>query len=343
MVIKMMKNKKGIVFTILALIISSFILIMFFYIIEMPVDYGVDVTRMKIRTTNNFIDQSDDIVRTQAIISSKKAITTLINEIETDDFFPDFDLEFASCLTTGNFSSSSDCGDNTNLKELVEENLTTFLREHMGLDAEFEIRNVRLDQTNPWELEVHLDFTMKIEEELMSWRITESINESFTILGFKDPIKVNKDTSVSSYTPENDVINIGDRYKAINDEWMEVPSTLNSLVMNGNYFEYDLGISFLNRLKGNLTPSNLGIVSIEPIIIDGGNVVRSGSSSLDWHFWQNETPLGSTYGEYNFSSMLLPSRIAILGQTNLDTTIHGTIIPEDLASSANMSNSTYFN
>ena len=340
----MMKNKKGLVFTILALIISSFILVMFFYIIEMPVDYGVDVTRIKIRTTNNFIDQADDIVRTQAKISSRIAINTLIARIEsTNNFFPNFDEEFAKCLTTGEYGSGIGCGDNTNLKELIEENLTTFLREHVGIEADFEIRNVRLDQSNPWELEVHLDFIIRIEEELTSWRITESINESFTILGFKDPIKINKDISLIDYTPANSVINIGDRHKAINEDWTEVPSTLNSLVMNGNYFEYDLGISFLNRLRGNLTPSELGILSIEPIIIDGGNVVRSGSSSLDWHFWQEEEDPTIPYKEYNLSYMTNQQRITILGQPSLTGTIHGTIIPVSLAISANMSNSTYFN
>ncbi|MFP4567796.1 MAG: hypothetical protein ACLFN8_02535 [Candidatus Woesearchaeota archaeon] len=348
-----MNNKKGIVFTILALVISSFILIMFFYMIELPSDHSVEVTRMKVRTVNNFLGQADDLIRTQAVISSRQSINHMLREMYSDsDFLANFDDEFVNCLESGEFDGGTTCGPFSNLKELIEDNLSSFLSENVGLNADFLISDISLNQSMPWALDLFFSVNIVIEDDLFFWNITENISEQISVLGFKDPAQVVVDSSMSSHKPNNFVdipeIKMNKLYRNLSGDWLESPSTLSGLTRSGSYFESsDYGVSFLDRLRGNFTTSDLGIVSVYPVIYVGNSPFRSGASSLDWQYWQDDNNNfgGDSFGNYSFTD---PNQITemldILQIWNLtnERTIHDARIPVDLANAANMSDSSYF-
>ena len=353
MVIKKMKkiNKKAIVFTILALVISSFILIMFFYLMELPLDHKVDVTRTKIHTVNTFLSQSENIAKAQGIATSRQAINHLLKaSYQENKFIEDFEEQFKNCLETGTFTfettENRNCED-ANLKEKIETDLTNFLKTNTGIKPEFNISNIELTQfDNPWELIIKFNMNIQIKEEFFHWNVSYDIKQPFSIEGLKDPIQVAVHEDLKDYRPEfEEIITIeyNTQFKNITNDWTERPSTLNNITMDKKYFENTHSISYLNRLKGNLSKNYLGITRIQPTLYDEDNIIRSGSSNLDWHYWQDQYDDGLSYGIYNFTRT--QDKILVLdvpADHDLKNTIHKAIMPKYIAHQANASSETYF-
>ncbi|MCC7574475.1 hypothetical protein KO361_02695 [Candidatus Woesearchaeota archaeon] len=349
-------NKEGVVFTIVALVISSFILLLFFYIIELPLDHKVDVDRIKIVTANNFMFQAENIARAQAVVSSKEALSAMLEVMFVENsFVDDFDFEFVNCLEYGYFDlgGSNYCGDQANLKEKIEVDLYNFIRENTGLKVEFVVSDVFLNQSSPWLLDIHFLFNILMIEDDFSLNVSLNMSESFSIIGLKDPVHVVVDEVLVPLRVENFsdviIISVDEKYNHISPDFNEKASTFNELVVNQRFFEYNKSPSFLDRLRGNFSPSDLGITSVVlPIYSDPSDydtVIRSGSSSIDWHFWHNKL-VPDSYGEYVFSSQIDVATVLAIDISqpyNLTNTLHKSIVPVSLAEQANASGSTYFN
>jgi hypothetical protein len=353
-------RKDGVVFTIIALVISSFILILFFYMIELPVDHGVEVTRLKIHTINTFLSQSEDIVKAQAVASSKQAISSIISHMYDRNRFINigaafsFDEAFVACLEEGEYKWVANidvCGDNAHFKGFIEEELSSFLEENAGLSVDFTVSNIVLNQSTPWALDINFLLEMYLKEEGFSWNISMNVSESFSIIGFPDPMQAVVHSSMTGYRP--DLVNVSrikvNEFHRNFSGFSESSSTLNSLLKEKAYLEHSMAPSYLDRLRGNMSPSDLGIMTIVlPIYETPGDYtsspVRSGSSSLDWHFWQNYNNNILTYGIYNFTEYADMNNVLTLNYPfNLIDTIHNVIIPRPLAVEANVSGSSYFN
>ena len=341
-----LKNKKGIVFTVLALVISSFILIMFFYMIELPVDHGVDVTRTKIRSVNSFLNQIESLSKAQAVTSSTITLKNMTKYMFDNRFFfgDDFDDVFIGCL-----NGSKEEGFCDDFVEKIEKNLTKFLKENVGLNSNLTVDNINLKHSNPWTLNISFDLNILIEEEFYLWNLSLSLFEEFSIVGFKDPIHA---VSALYLRPDDyaniSVLNFNDNYRYI-DDWREEPSTLNILTRAGQYFESAVyGVSYLNRFRGDFTlPQDHGIVKVQYLLVEPGGPFEGdvGNTDLDWSFWANKDFNEGYIGVYNFTDL---GEITSILQVNpgsgfsLEKTINGTKIPKGLAVEANTSSDNYF-
>lgn len=346
------KNKKGIVFTVLATIIGFLVLVMFFYVFEAPLDQGVDTTRTKVRAVNNLFLQIQDISRAQAISSSKVSIENMIYEMhERTSFMSDFDEQFVSCLTNGFYTFNEDtvtCENEAYLKQIIEENLTSFIKQNIGLEAVLELSDIKLVQTDPWRLNISFSLKIEIVEERFGWNSTLRLSESFIITELKDPVEavMNSSQLSSVNLPWEDVTRIGrdSEFKKVTDDWKEKPSTLNRFVMEKKFFEnHTIGVSYLNRLRGNFTPDEHGIIRVVPTLYQGENELRSGSSNIDLYYYLDKH--GSVpHGKYFFTRG--PDAIEVLGISLVDPalkkTIHNAIVPVSMAVATNTSNEDYF-
>ena len=353
------KQKKGLIFTIVALVISVFLLLMFFYIMEVPLDKDVEVSTIKVKSANTFLHQVEDLAKAQAVASSRSAINTFLRSMhDQNQFLDDFDASFYRCLNTGSFSFSDghislegdsiSCGDEAFLKNKIEQDLASFARDNLGLDTNLRVSNFSLSQASPWDLEVSFDLEVELMKEGFYWNVSSSLSMPFSILGLKDPAHAVVDNSVRTYRPDNfaDLVAISyhSMFNVFSDEWREKPSTLNILSRANNYIHNEtFGVSYLDRLRGDMTPSEFGIFRIQLPIYDGGSIVYSGNSNIDWVFWQDETPDFGNLGIYAFVSLSDKIQVLNLDPPHiLNNTLHDAIVPVALAEAANVSGASYF-
>lgn len=357
------KQKKGVVFIVIALTISIFVLLMFFYMYELPLDHSVEVTRTRVRSVNSFLSQVDGLVTAQAVSSSRTAINDLIEGMyEEESFFSsgdDFDNQFLKCLQDGDFEFEGSgqnypCRDESQFIQIIEEDLRNFLLDNIGLKVEFDISNIELSQPSHWDLNISFDINILITEEQFVWDLNLSLWDTFSIVGLKDPVHAVPHVSLLDYGPDTfeDVVTISfhELSRNITSDWKEKTSTLNELSKNNNYFEHpDYGVSYIDRLRGVMGPSEHGILRVQlPFYEDSEDydtVVRKGVTDIDWQFWQDNHPvIFDSIGEYNFTRTR--DIIEVLGLTSapfdLSNTLHKVRLPVALAEQANVSGDTYF-
>lgn len=356
----MLFNKKGVVFTIIALVISSFVLLLFFYLMELPLDHKVEVTRAKVMRTNNFLFQLEDIAKMQAVISSRQAINKIVREMyDRGDFVhsgSSFDDEFVNCLSSGTFrvhqNQDGVCGSEANLKEKLEVNLSNFVRDNLGVNVVINVSNISIYQLDHWFLIVGFDLNAFINESMYAvWNVSMRIDQEISIIGMKDPVFATLSSGPLNPFRANSFENVSvisvDPYFVVVDGFLERPSTLNVLALNGSFFQHNLSPSFLDRLRGNFSASSLGIASIVIPKYHGasGIIIDSGGSNLDWNYWQNEDYPSGPVGKYDF--ITTDDKIFVLAidptnDTQLKNSIHKARIPVSLAVAANLSNPSYF-
>ena len=353
------KEKKGLIFTIVALVISAFLLLMFFYILEVPLDKDVEVSTIKVKSANTFLEQVEDLAKAQAVISSKSAINTFLRHMHDENqFLDDFNASFYRCLNTGLFSfddgpfgslgNSFSCGEESFFKNKLEQDLANFARDNLGANTILRVSNFILSQASPWDLEISFDLDVELMKEGFYWNVSSSLSMPFSILGLKDPAHAVVDNSVRTHRPDDFAelvaISYHSMFNMFSDEWSEKPSTLNILSMANNYIHNEtFGVSYLDRLRGDMTPSEFGIFRIQLPIYDGGSIVYSGNSNIDWVFWQDEDASLGDLGIYDFIES--EDKALVLGLTPpyiLENTLHGAIVPVTLAQAANVSGVSYF-
>lgn len=339
------KMKKGVVFSVIALIITFFLLASFFFLLEVPVDAQVDVVRLKVGSANDFLFQVESFVKAQSVLSAEEAVGFLIGEMNrTNSTFDDFDNEFENCLLFGETSLDDNCGEGANFQGFLDD-LSEFSESKLNKDVDFNVRSVSLDQVDPWELLVNVSLdVILVEEGYAFWNVSLNTSSSFSIIGFYDPVYAAPHDDLLDYKFDN--LSVISRYPGVYrlfvDDWKERPSTLNFIVMGGHYFEHNRSPSFLDRLRG---PSSswmgedpAGIASLVSPYSFGDFKVDSGSSNLDWQFWNNFTIDSFDYGTFDFDASINRSlKYEILNDSS-PPNLENITIPVEIALGSNMSN-----
>jgi len=332
------KNKKGIIFTILALVISSFILILFFYLFEAPIDKEVEVTKIKIHKVNKLLNQIEDVARTKASISSRASIDYLINEMHrAQTHLSDFDNNFGACL-----NGSAFCGNSANFSGWMSNEFSSFLNKNLGINVAISVSDFVISQNEPWLLVISFNLSVLINEYYYAtWKINEVINQSFSIIGLRDPVyAVRPSNSVIGTFEEVNIIKFDSVFYSLDADlgWQETSSDFNRLVLQKKYFEHAGSPSYLDRLKNNTSSSALGIVSF--VLPDTVSEIY-GDTDMDWVFWNNLS-IPYDVGSYDFSMLPYVEKLRILRSINLEESIHGLRIPTSIADKVKLNDSSYF-
>ncbi|PIN81404.1 hypothetical protein COV13_01130 [Candidatus Woesearchaeota archaeon CG10_big_fil_rev_8_21_14_0_10_32_9] len=337
-------NKKGIIFTILALLISSIVITLFFSFKEVPLDNSSQNIKIRIQQVNMYITQVEMYIKDVTKISTLSALDFAINQmIDQNAYYSDFDSALQRCMisgvlpTPGNEGAVIACPDSAKLQANINE-IGAFAAENLTIQSVVRVNNIKLTQTTPWQIIVTVNYSIKVEDSYATWDAVKTLNQTVNIVGLNDPTYWIVQPSLSSYKYLN-------AFKQVENQglWLETPSTANYVTVNKIYFKYENAPSFLNRVRGNMSNSTCcGIASIVPPL---DSISNPDLSNLDYIFWKNNICSGieeNQYYRFNFwkSGMTEIDRLSrVIPESGYG--LNGSIVPPSFATFVNMTNTSY--
>ncbi len=337
-------GKKGVIFTILALLLSTIIIGLFFSFKDVPLDNNVQNVQMRIKHINSYIEQVEEYVKDSTKSSAINALDFAINEmINRSAYYSDFDQGIDSCMRTGLMATPGNseqlmaCPEEAILQNNIQV-IEDFAEEHLTIPSDINIEQVSLVQTSPWQITFIINYSVLVQDTYASWNSTKTTNQTISIIGLNDPTYWIVDPTLSSYKYLNTI-----KQAENQGLWLEEPSIINFLTVNKIYFKYEQGPSFLNRLRGNMSNSTCcGIASVVPPL---DSFYADELSHLDYIFWKNNTCHQTEEGEYyrfNFwkAGMTEEQRFS-MGVAESGYGVNGSTVPPSFMTFVNMTDTSY--
>lgn len=252
-------NKKGVIFTIAAVVISTLIVTMYLSLIETPADTKTELTRIKLRQSNFYISQIQEYTENIATQSTKKILQNITDKLIQDKNFPtteQFQEIFKKCLI--NESVEGWCDQQTTIQQKLNE-YAQFGEEKIGFQTlNITVKNqdqATIYQEDPWHIITEINLSIIADDNYAKWNIQDTtIKTKISILNMKDPTYQVANNNQNS----QEIINEYGHEKKITTrnttEWL-IPSTLNNYQPTGIYFHSKQGISYLDRLTNQIRPS----------------------------------------------------------------------------------------
>lgn len=336
-------SKKGIMFTIISVLVCALMITSFFMYQNVPLDQDVDNAKLRIKSIDRYVSETDVYVRSVTGIASTKTLNFMINSmIGNNSFLNNFNAQFESCLMNGTMMMPGFGRVNCTNESMVSSRfdfLENFSSTKLNINSNITLNNIRITQDNPWFLKVEINYTLVVDDyPYAKWNETRIVYSTVHIAGFKDP-------TYYIMSPTSDIYSV--RYPMIinyteNRYWREFPSTAQQVVANKQYFFWAGAPSYLNRLNNVTEPSICcGIVSIVSPDFINVNALAPGinRSYLDFEFWKRTSVDYYWYRQYDFWESVGPAyrtsaNISIPG-------LNGTIVRNEIASMFNMTNTSY--
>ncbi len=313
--------RRGAIFTVLSVLISSIVLIVFFSSMEPPADADVDKVRLRVSLTNHHVFQADNYVVNALVSSSRAAFVNLTDHmISTDSFLGDFNAEFRSCVLSGEFNGGSceDADINSRLQ-----GIESFMLDELDVEFNITVNNVSIsqsDSTGPWHIRLEAEFSLGVDDRYAEWNSERSVRYNFPIYGLRDP---NYEVDVypvvaGDISPNNISVN-----ESLTRFVQGPPATLNRLTEQRHYFAFNGAPSFLDRLNNNMgAERSYGITSL--VSPDDIGSVSDDLSHLDFILWRgNDCHLGP-YARIYFDD------------PHENEKIHEAVVPESLLDVVNI-------
>ena len=249
------KNKKSIVFSIIAIIISTLLLLFFDNIFfNERFDKTLDYEKNRIISINEeFKYIKDSVVSeylTKSVFFSFDYIflnETIREDILTNASYKHLNEVVKNLVLNSTYNSNQITELNeTNFIFLMEEN-KNFFEENYNLAFDFVVLDFYFIEKTPYSLDVYLKINYSIEtyDNIANWEVIEEEFYEVNILGLYDPLFFYNDFNVSLNTklirPENFVWELDDLKNDLLDE-------SNFVYFKEKNYSYTIGNSFLNSL-----------------------------------------------------------------------------------------------
>lgn len=357
-------------FTVVSVLVCALIITVFFAFQSSPIDNSVDNVNLRIKGIDRFVTDTDAYVSEITYVSGRTALNFTVDRmIYHNRFLNNYTEQFRRCLMTGNITipgvvGNVSCPSEAYLKGKFD-NFTSFANNNLNFQSNITLNNITLVQENPWSVVVLVNYTVFVNDSYAVWNETRVSKSYISISGLKDPTFAifNATNPMSAFRQTNQIINFSDV-----EYWNSMPSTAHNVIINGSYFAWSGGPSYIERLEGIKTMDvgnfsgtrggscvsgigRCGIVSIISVNRKHAYSVADTPirSSLDFEFWTNrqvmDTP--TLYIRYNFwkTSNYDTSR-ETFGVTplNANNGLNGTFFPADrnLAVLINMTDPYYY-
>ena len=251
------KNKKGIFFTTLVIVILSlFILTSTFY---SQVKERKSITK-RVETLNNFVLSVEKDLPRQLKTTSFRIIFLLEKRIiETGAYVTNLNAVFDEMFSNATINGET----NTEIQTLMEgatipeiEATLKQKAEKINADLMFQDIKISLNQVDPWNIETTFDSNLTIvdKSDLVLWNKSLSIKILTPIEDFEDPLYlINTNALVTNkmiQTPDQNFVTGTDI------------SVLFSHSQNSYYVTSTTAPNFLNRLEGTISADQNGIESL---------------------------------------------------------------------------------
>lgn len=329
-------NKKGVVFTIISLVISTILLVGFFSFLDLPVDSQTDSVLQKVGNTNTFLDQVEnyigDLIEVQGII----VLNELIDHARDNGQGSLSDAESVLLQCFNGTSSTISCSNITSeLDELQE-----YSKNKLNIDFEYDITDLEFTQnsdTGAWNVMVNLYLDFDIDDDYASWNIeNKNITRIVSIRNLRDPAYVNKSdqSAVTSY-PEMNIT--GPR--TVN--FASGQNQFENITRNNQYIHYPGGVNFISRLQGTVELSDCcGLVSVVRPAITGEHGDCT-TTSLASFYMRDEAYSGSDDMYLVNFSKLTSSQRSSLGVDEDNPGLQNATLPEGLLEYVGLNNSAH--
>jgi len=279
----LIKDKKGMFFTILVISLLSLFLIVY-------TSYSLvserKVINKRIETMNNFVFSLEKDLSRQLYISGYRAIFLFEKRIvEKGSYIPGINSSFQEIFFNGTIAGESQEMMN-GVKFSDIQNSINRSANKINVAVSFSNYSVSISQDSPWSVKISLRTDVFIEDRshLASWNRTETVNAYVPVEGFEDP----------SYT-----LNTNGKitHKIIRTNYAGFASgadvlNLSSHNQNSSYTNSTLAPSFLDRLQGKLdTNSPFGIESLVYLPeFSTQNIPTKSKSCVDYIYFSTSTP-----------------------------------------------------
>ncbi len=258
---KMFSSKKGFVFTIIAIILASFLIVFsemdYYNFKEKSV-----ITEQRIISMDNFIYDFEKDIERELLIGGYRGIVGVEKYIsENGSFVADFDKILAELFINGTVEG---VGSGLMINASYNEWLVRINEESskLNIKVESEPRSFSVEQEDPWNIILIFNVTYNITDvtsNSASWSVTQVFKKKIPITGFEDPLYTVKSYGLVTNVIYETIYNSTDFVdEANNNDTTHLQSHIN----NSYYQASILAPSFIMRFEGNLSPSPYGIESI---------------------------------------------------------------------------------
>lgn len=284
----LIRNKRGVIFTVLAIVIAVFFSLIFSAQIEKPIDHKTIIIETRVNVLNSYLTNFFDFAQEAGAITGYSALQGVIEDLNNMRAYnPDFEAQYHRCIEKGNLTSSKVCpGMSDKTLTYYLDRMQTLALDKLNIKSQYTIHNITTTQSvGPFSIEVSINLSLNITDDYANLSDTRIVTSSISIEGLLDPLYLIN----GSYNQTINRTTIKKKAGEIGGIWNH--SDLQQLFYNHEYRNHYAGINFIKRIKGNLTYNASDMFGIESFVNHTGPGVSYGSkhTMVDYLFWQNVT------------------------------------------------------
>jgi hypothetical protein len=278
----LMRNKRGIFFTILAIIIITLFALSFTINNNMHERKAIE---KRISTMNSFLESTEiDLSRKVYIFGYRIIFLTEKKIVDSGSYINDFNATVQEAFFNGTIQQQQqDLLQGVTYNDIIYDINQTANR----LNVNFVLSSaaIKVEQVSPWEVSFTLtgNLQMKDKSNLASWNKTVSMSSNVLIDTFEDPIYyINTQGFVTN--------NITKTPFAVFVSGSNI-SNLSTHALNSYYKESINAPSFIQRLEGKNIPDQFGIeslVNLQKLSQQGVHVYDK--SVIDYIYFSSQNP-----------------------------------------------------
>ncbi|MBT7929016.1 hypothetical protein HN682_03750 [Candidatus Peregrinibacteria bacterium] len=275
-------NKKGMVFTLITIVILSLFIISYstYSIVK-----NKNVVNSRITTLNNFVASVEQDLPRQIFISGYRAIFLIEkNMLDEGKYTANVNNTLNELFFNGTLNETSQ----PLMDDAIFSVIQTFLEGNADkINAEIQLLDptISISQSDPWNLKITLNTTLIINDKgnLVSWNKSSSIDSLIPIKNFEDPLYLlntqGKVTNKINQSPYQIFVTGADY------------TNLTNHFQNSLYIHSTSAPNFLMRLEGNLNADPNGIESmVHPQKLIDQGVTPKYKSVIDYIYFGTSDP-----------------------------------------------------
>ena len=254
---KMLKSKKGIFFTLIAVALLGIILFSYSTTYRYSLQEKSSIIETRVDTMNRFLNSVDADMENAIYIAGYRSVVALTDYVTTNGTY----VTSTTAALEELFLNGTIEGYSTIL--MVNNTFVDWMGkikdkgQEVGINMTMEVTGVTVIQTSPWDLRFSVDSTVNISDQksTANWSQDKTLSSVISILGFEDPWyalhtsgmivkRINQSSYDNNFSVSNDTTNLALHVK------------------NTYYIAWNASPSFMQRFENDHAPHEFGIESM---------------------------------------------------------------------------------
>ncbi|MCA9478300.1 MAG: hypothetical protein KC535_04085 [Nanoarchaeota archaeon] len=309
-----MAVRKAQLFSLIALMMSVFFIILFSGLSRVPLDKDVDTVEGQVLSLNDIVLDFTTLLEGAAETSALQILNFSVDHLNGSNYFPSFPEFFNSCFLTGTFYDYNDSvqkvcssyGKNVSFPEQAAQVLSLTGGVY-NLDIQTTYLSHSLSLHDAYSLEINesvlLDIRLNSKTKNIAWNRKVDFSQQVDFIGITDPASIgtNYTRTIRPKPGERTFTRVG---------FAGDPSIVADYVDNTYYFIDQTGPSFFERMQGNKTETfdlvdsnSFGLATFIPAYNQSGDSLYVSSISfIDHHYDWGAHPDSTLLRFFNSSS-----------------------------------------